>query len=357
MKQVRRTCQGYRRLGFVALVVLAVPAARAEDPDSAERLLRTRVATEGQRFAERLATQGVSIETHSQILEQNGDKERESRNVTVVKRHGPWYVLQTDTHSPGSRFLNTCDGINGRYAFELRKNKAGTAWLLGTLVPIEPDFDDTRRGFAVSQVGGFRRLADAEIASLAQAPTVDARGKPVEGNIAADRLFDLPGFRLDSVSLEGPDGKVVQARFGYQLPAWGTRPACPSTCVLDFDLGVHCFPVRLQQSCSYSGREVQHEWQAQWTQTPTDSYTLQESIETKTTMEGRTKALFRIRSDRTVRLGPLPESDFTLTAFGFPEPGMVKRQPIPFAWMAGGFGVVCLGFFFFWRSRTQRAGR
>ncbi len=51
------------------------------------------------------------------------------------------------------------------------------------------------------------------------------------------------------------------------------------------------------------------------------------------------------------------ESDFTLSAFGLPEPPEIEStKPMPWYLVLAGIGMVCLGVFFFLRSRAKRAG-
>jgi hypothetical protein len=79
------------------------------------------------------------------------------------------------------------------------------------------------------------------------------------------------------------------------------------------------------------------------------------ALDTKTVSGTITEHLSRVRSELTISTRDLPESDFTLSAFGFPEPpGVEWKRPFPYYLVAAGVGTLCLGAFFF-RARARRA--
>jgi hypothetical protein len=57
----------------------------------------------------------------------------------------------------------------------------------------------------------------------------------------------------------------------------------------------------------------------------------------------------------TVEQSDVPFEEFTLTAFGLPEPpGIEWKKPFPWYLVVGGVGIACLGIFFFLRGRAKR---
>jgi len=168
-------------------------------------------------------------------------------------------------------------------------------------------------------------------------------------------LFELPGFQLKSVSLEGPNENLLRAKFTYDLTDTETKKQCSSDCVMDFDLGMYCLPTKLHQSYKVGSKQVTHDWERQWVTAADNSYTVKRAFDGKTTSDSVTTQVTKIRTDMNVNTRDLPETDFALSAFGFPEPpGIDFNKPFPYYLLAGGIGIVCLGAFIFVRSRARR---
>jgi hypothetical protein len=137
-----------------------------------------------------------------------------------------------------------------------------------------------------------------------------------------------------------------------------SKKPCRSDCVLEFDLDMNCLPTKLHQSYKAEAREVDFDWRHEWVKTGADSYTVKQSTDTKITQDSVTMRLDQWTGTKSVAIHNLPESDFTLSAFGFPEPpGVEWKKPFPHYLVAGGVGMACVGVFFFLRARGRASKR
>ena len=141
--------------------------------------------------------------------------------------------------------------------------------------------------------------------------------------------------------------------FSYEGTDPETNKPCRLDSILEFDLGMHCLPAKLHQTFQFGEKNVIYDWRREWSKTSDRSYTVERSDEMKIISGGVTKR----RSTKDIlkiSTRDLPESDFTLSAFGFPEPpGVEWKKPFPYYLVAAGVGVVCMGVFFFLRLRSQ----
>ena len=51
---------------------------------------------------------------------------------------------------------------------------------------------------------------------------------------------------------------------------------------------------------------------------------------------------YETEAEYNLTLEDLPESEFTLSAFGFPEPTGFARRRVPWVWWAASVGIVCI---------------
>jgi hypothetical protein len=334
-------------LALLCLPPVSARKASAADHDNAAQILQSRVPQEVRKFGQRLRSGPITVETAGTALYQTGAKNVEVKAASLTRKWGQHYVLKTEQRGDAVNMLEYCYGLNSKYCFELKKNKPRNAWLLSRCVFVKSGFDDAKQPFLLK--GGFRTAVDTSLDGLSAV-------RFAQGDVSVERLAELPGFELTSAVLAGPEENILRASFNYQVTDPTTKKACRSICLLEFDLGLHCLPVSLHQSYTSGSDEVTHDWKHEWVKTSTDSYTVKFAIDTRTVSGTRTTQLVRVRTDMTVSTREVPESDFTLSAFGFPEPpGVEWKRPFPYYLVAAGVGTVCLGAFFFFRVRARRA--
>lgn len=196
-------------------------------------------------------------------------------------------------------------------------------------------------------------MVDTDISTLTSIQTVHAN--PLRDYVAPGKIFELPGFQMVSILRDGADQNVLHVSFSYDVVDRDTNQLCKSDCRLEFDLGMHCLPTKLDQSYKCGFREIIHKWYQKWTRMEEGSYRVEQFTETKTVVDAALNHLLRIKSERNISTSNLPETDFTLSAFGFPEPpGVEWKKPFPWYLVAAAAGTICLGVFFFLRARARR---
>lgn len=340
-----------RLLVLICFFLVHSKEAALADSEEAVQILRSRVSKEVGKLSESFQAKAITIENKSESVFQGGAK---SETVDLIKKHGEWYVMVIENKSGASQTDPEFSyAINSKYSFELTKKRPGTAWLLSKVVFVTPDFDEKKAHFTLLLEGGFRHIVDNYISSLTAIWMVHR--SPADGGVETEKLFDLPGFQLNSVSLDATNQNTLRANFDYDVTEPTSKKVCRSNCVVEYDLGMHCLPTRLHQTYKVGSRKVVHEWRRNWVKKGNDNYTVTVAVDMDNITDGITKQIFRVRSNVAVSMHDLPESDFTLSAFGFPEPpGVEWSKPFPWYLMVTGIGMACLGAFFFLRARARR---
>lgn len=301
-----------------------------------------------EKFGELLQSGSLTLETTGTSLYQSTAKKVDLTINNLIERRGLFYLYKIDPQGEDKSAIQFCYGINSKYCFELKKNKTRSAWVVSRVVDVTPNFDDTKQGFFLASFS-FHSAVDKDISGLTSV-------RMVHGSVPVKELFNLPGFQLNSVSLVEPDQKVLRASFDCEVTDPENKKPCRSNCVLEFNLGMHCLPTKLHQWYKNGSKEVTHDWQREWVKTDDYGYTATYAVDTKTASDSVTKYLIKIRTNKKISTRDLPESDFTLSAFGFPEPpGVEWKKPFPYYLVAIGVGIVCLAAFAFFRVRARRA--
>ena len=347
----------YSWSSLAAIIILLLIAGKAMPGESGrlEQILSSRVPKEVRRFADYLESGAITVETTGVSMYASGGKRAEGKSSTLIKKHLPFYLLRNEEEEAPPSLLQLCYGINSKYSFELTRNTSNRRWVISKVVFVTPDFDEKKARFRLLAEGGFRRLADNFLSSLTSVYL--AHGNGVDGGVPVDNLFDLPGFRVDSLSLQGPDDSILRAVFHYELTDPELKKPCRSDCIMDFNLGMDCLPTKLQQCYKIGPKELRHDWQREWLKEAEGNYTVKFALDRKSASGSATKDLCKVRTTMKVTKHELPEADFTLSAFGFPEPpGVEWSRPFPYYLVAAGIGIVCVGGFFLIRSRARCAG-
>jgi hypothetical protein len=225
---------------------------------------------------------------------------------------------------------------NSRYTFNLERAKTADGWLITKLGKNgEPP---------VAEIEKILTMNRAESLQPVNWLTV------LDGTHPLDKLFQAEGFLLSSTSQATPGGPVtIQFTRSFR-----GKPDTVIDCSYTFDPASDWLPI---------------EW-VEKTATPDFSRSM--SVSQKVTMaEGRYEANIKVilSSERPEKasvtrktlhvvetVDRIPDSDFTLPAFGIPEPVEYAARPTPmYVWLlglAGGCLVLTLGFRLLARRRA-----
>ncbi len=354
MNRTNRYCLVFLTLTLIGLSFLSVPGEVAAERNKAEEAFHSRVPREVGKFTKDLLENSISVEISNEVeWYQPGKGKQWYKNVGLTKKRGQFYVMKSEKKEADCEIdiHEITNGINSHYCFELKKNKAGNAWLISNVVFVTPDFDERKQGFTIAVAGGgFRRLVDNFLSALT---SIELDAGPSEG-ISVEKLLEMPGFQLATAELDAANQNVLRINFSYEATDPETKKSYHPDSVLEFDLSMHCLPIKLRQSYKVGSKEVIYDWQRIWGKKGDRSYTIERTKETKN-ISGNSTTRSITKDFLKVDTHDLPESDFTLSAFGFPEPpGVEWNKPFPWYLVVASVGTVCLGVFFFLRARGRR---
>jgi hypothetical protein len=278
-------------------------------------------------------------------------------DVTKIDRRSDSYLFSNETavNNTRQRILNSCIAINSKYCFELRKWDAEKPWTLSRCVRTsKPDLDTQAVGFEDS----YRRPSHQPTGG----GTLSVRAI-LNDFIHPDQLQDRPDLVIESAT---EDERVRRAivNFSYERPdvskfdgtaAKTVRAKVRSTLTLDAEH--YYLPVELHQTMEAHG-EV-HDFLA------TQEFTFEsgkpvrelDRVCWKVTAGPRTLVNSETVSETRFEFRPVSESEFTLSAYGFPEPRGVNwhsRPIIPRYIWALAIGVGCLILYVIMRVRSAR---
>jgi hypothetical protein len=233
-------------------------------------------------------------------------------------------------------------GINPRYGFELRRRPPQGQW---AVAQVDVDLSD-----GVSFTSGSP--PSEAVAHWSTCPVTFAL------ILGASRVnVQDPGFTVKRVTPLVRDGRDwAKVEFDYR--AQGGDPRVPS-----FGGWVLYDP---QRSWVIRELDVQMQWTAELKAALAVTYEYEEARDgfpiPKRVIQKYTK-LFTKPPDRfentfafDLKEADVPESEFTLSAFGFPEPGGLRRPRRWYLWAAI-IGVVCLSLAALLHWRARRAER
>lgn len=348
MRAARNTSRFLAASASAYLMILCAGACYAEDRKRlAEQLQQVRSALE--EFRSRFdRTDPVTYTSSLTVHRRNEPGRLLGSAESVIKRSGENLLVKTENKSTSG--LGTCFCINSKYCFELSKKRPSDAWNLSKLVVDPgPDFDSTKHGFSqpYSKTAGRTDRAATDIRGMAQT------------KIEPDRIESLPGFTFESTEQGGPAGEFVSLRFSfsadkisYPNTAKPVSGVIQTTLTLDKTSG-H-LPTRLHQRTSHGDMEMVVDVRRE--------YVLEAGMPVRMTTNQVTKALKGSKVVHNVEAiekhiynyESIPVSDFTLSAFGFPEPHGVaweRRTPV-YVWLIA-VGVVCVAAFVVMRVRVR----
>lgn len=250
----------------------------------------------------------------------------------------------TDVRPTGAelRVGQKCFGVNSRYYYELGRNKRGDAWLLERILGHEAASDPS----AKTMLDVIRRENKPYFEMLMSC-------KLLAGPTQASDLTKLPGFVLLSAK-PTPDNNAIDIAYAYSQAMPDNAPSVNVNCTVRYDLGMYGLPT---ETAELSG-------EASNLRTVKESQKLVSFdgktcvVETERSQTGtlNNKLVYssKARSKGSVVLGRLPESEFTLAAFGLPEPPGFEPQRTPlYVWLMAATAA-CLVLFFLFRSLARR---
>ncbi len=339
-----RIARAMARGWVLAVLVIAAPRGFGQQPDAqtvADRLRKVAVPA-WQEYGRRLdLVQGDAVTEATVTI-----KDKQTTNTTRLSRKvggGGRYALVVEQVETADGTQSQVFAVNSRYAFALTLARPGAEgqWVLSRLSTTE---DATRTEI-------LRKLEQRLLTF--RAPVV-ARDRPLEAMIrepdfSAGADPDWPGaaavrfaFAREPKLSDGPNYRVVRAG--------GLRFLPDSYWVLtDADL-----IVKTQVASGTYRTHVDYG-------APTDGISLPTRWVEEESLKLNDGGSFATRRSTTFSLRPEasepPEAEFTLTAFGLPEPvGVTWERPTPvYVWIlaaAGGLGV--LAWLFRWLARRRR---
>jgi hypothetical protein len=178
-------------------------------------------------------------------------------------------------------------------------------------------------------------------------------------SVEPGKIEELPGFQLHSISVNGSRQNILRVNFSYEVVDANRKRTGVADCQIDFDLEAKCYPIKSHQILKNGEGEYILDCSETLTQKSENEYevkSLKSFSQLKKSSNDVGSRLFEEINSKTVfSLDDPPESDFTLSAFGLPEPpGIEWNKPFPWYLVFAGIGTACLGVFFFLRSRSKR---
>lgn len=273
---------------------------------------------------------------------------------SVMKRNGSFYIYSSEAITPNPMVSNDCYGINSKYAFALKKSKNGRDWVIKNVVFEKPEFAEKALGGSMTistdsgVVHGFRAIVDRAFEQGLLIRLISGR------SIEPWKIEELPGFRLQSISAEGPRQNILHVSFDYQVEDSERKKTGVAKCEMDFDLESNCYPVKSHQILKNGDEITTLDWTKTMRKLSEKEYEEKSTTRLKKTLNAVVTPLEETESEEHLSLDA-PEKDFTLSAFGLPEPpGIEWEKPFPWYLVFAGIGTACLGFFFFLRARGRR---
>jgi hypothetical protein len=237
--------------------------------------------------------------------------------------------------------------------------------VIRSVVEVTPDFNDKDLGVNMSgvdaatweKVEGFRGRVDHcfDRNFLAVRLIVENGVLGYPRPMDPWNIEELPGFLLHSISTEGQGQQRVQLGFEYQVEDLKRKKIGVANCHVDFDLEPICYPVKSHQVMKNGDEETVLDWSNEVKKNSEKEYEVKYFARLKTTKKAVVTKSLELQEEFIFSLDDPPERDFTLSAFGLPEPpGIEWKKPFPWYLVFASIGTACLGVFFFLRARGHR---
>jgi len=124
---------------------------------------------------------------------------------------------------------------------------------------------------------------------------------------------------------------------------------------MDFDLEAKCYPIKSHHVLRTGEAETILDWSRDLTKIKENEYRRETLTQLKKKSNSLVTLLEETKETTDFSLNDPPESEFTLSAFGLPEPpGIEWKKPFPWYLVLATIGALCLAVFLFLRSRAKR---
>lgn len=344
-------------MAIVIGYVVCFGTAMALDQDQLQAIWKKKVPEEAKQLSDRLKSRITAKDSSITNRITLNDVPQNLHIRLVLKRKGYFYLFSTENSSADPGTHGDCHGINSKYAFVIRRSKNGKDWVLQKYIETTSDFEEKSLGDVMSFFGadgtrtdGFRNFIDMTFSK-----GITVRLIPNNKEIEPWKIEELPGFRLHSISAEGPQQNILQVNFDFEVADAQGKKNGVVNCIFDFDLEAKCYPIKSHQVMRSGAEETIFDWSQNLKLKTEKEYELKTSSRLKTISNSVTKQFDELQEETKLFLDDLPERDFTLSAFGLPEPpGIVWEKPFPWYLVFAGIGTACLGTFFYLRVRAKR---
>ena len=234
-----------------------------------------------------------------------------------------YYSSSVSDVSPVGATVSTGVGLvgeNTRYLFQLGRNKRNDGWLLEGVygkTELLPKNTDTQ----------FATLRNDTEPAFAKAQSIVLRNRKV----TPVQLAELPGFELLSFT-ELAEGRKGEVKFSFLEDILTAQVVV--ACTVVYDLNTYGLPIDFSYRYQYKETVNSHSFSFDMAPSGIDEYTKVSQTKTEySTASG--PVVSESASIRAVtKLGRTPDSAFTLTAFGLPEPAGFEPPSTPtYVWL------------------------
>lgn len=241
--------------------------------------------------------------------------------------------------------VNYVTAINSKYAFRLDKKKhTNSLWAISNIaLSTDPDLDTSKVGFADSyrRPSRAKRLITASIQGL------------YNHYVGAEKIIDM--HKRDSQSIIFLSSSDIDTfRFQRKLPMSHNSSQLRIDTILTFGPNPYRLPTKIFESAKHDGMEfeLQSDVVHNFVDGQLDSA---DSTRIYKIFKNRVCDVNVVTKEKTkYDYSPIPDSEFTLSAYGFPEP-----PGVDWSWRMPAYGwalivaFLCGSLILFWRLRRK----
>lgn len=335
-----RCSQGWRRTLASLVTWLVCPAATALAGDSDALLgrFRSEAPPAWERYLEFANRLQGQITAHDII----GGAPKHSRLIDI-KQNARCALLQNQALA-GKDTKGEVKAVNAKYSFSLRRNTKDSSWSVTRVVTdkhgneVDP-FDKDVLWAVRANMQALVKVRELTLPELVRSPTFRVLAVKPAGS--EGELVDIEFDNAHPVDPDQPDFSSVQGGMLTLAPkqSWTLR--------------------RATLRCKYLNGSGTGEIQAE-PASPGSSFPVPRRVTTRlvTKTDGGKSIAVMAEAAYDVGEGDPPDSEFTLTAFGFPEPKLAGRRPVYTRWyvLASVVGIILLVAGGLIRRRTHGKG-
>ena len=304
---------------FLAVAAIFTSRAKADDAYSIyANIVIPQTSALAKKFAGRPYCNVYDVES-----EHTENGKREYVKGTFVDKQSGRFILASSIKSlPPAPPEKQMHGVNGRYFFKLVRNRKDTDWLLRGIESLtSPTIDkniDAQNIIKRAAAGGFLNGADSLLLH--------------DGYVTIKALSQMRGYKLDEINTV-ENGKYLSLAFSYDVTV-GVGQTVRSTCEMQFDLSMNSALTKLNEKFTTTSGVITKSYMAKYTVIG-ENLVVRETIRS---LDLVVKGVVRVHDRDTVadhvRFENIGDSDFTLSAFGLPEPPGYEAPRTPlYVWL------------------------